>query len=92
MLLVSIVAGYLLGSIPVAWLVARTVTGYDLRRVGSGNVGVLNTAISVARWAGHPAPAEAAPTKKAKGKKTAAEEPAAEERPKKKAAKKKTEE
>jgi glycerol-3-phosphate acyltransferase PlsY len=52
MLLVSMVAGYLLSSIPVAWLVARAVTGYDLRRLGSGNVGVLNTAISVARWAG----------------------------------------
>ena len=52
MLLVSMIAGYLLGSIPVAWLVARAVTGRDLRRVGSGNVGVLNTAISVARWAG----------------------------------------
>jgi glycerol-3-phosphate acyltransferase PlsY len=52
MLLVSMAAGYLLGSIPVAWLVARAVTGQDLRRLGSGNVGVLNTAISVARWAG----------------------------------------
>jgi glycerol-3-phosphate acyltransferase PlsY len=52
MLLVSMLAGYLLGSIPVAWLVARAVTGQDLRRLGSGNVGVLNTAISVARWAG----------------------------------------
>ena len=52
MLLVSMVAGYLLGSIPVAWLVARAVTGRDLRQLGSGNVGVLNTAISVARWAG----------------------------------------
>ncbi|MCL7453849.1 MAG: glycerol-3-phosphate acyltransferase [Anaerolineae bacterium] len=52
MLLALAVAGYLLGSIPVAWLVARAVSGQDLRRVGSGNVGVLNTAVSVARWAG----------------------------------------
>lgn len=46
------VAGYLLGSIPVAWLIARIVLGIDLRTVGSGNVGVMNTAISVHRWAG----------------------------------------
>jgi glycerol-3-phosphate acyltransferase PlsY len=43
---------YLLGSIPVAWLLARWVTGQDLRQTGSGNVGVMNTALSVARWAG----------------------------------------
>lgn len=52
MLVVLIAAGYLLGSIPVAWLIARLVTGQDLRRVGSGNVGVMNVALSVARWAG----------------------------------------
>ncbi len=47
-----IVAGYLLGSIPVAWLVAKWDTGKDLRTLGSGNVGVMNTALSVHRWAG----------------------------------------
>jgi glycerol-3-phosphate acyltransferase PlsY len=46
------IGGYLIGSIPVAWLLAKAVTGEDLRRLGSGNVGVMNTAISVARWAG----------------------------------------
>ncbi|MSP14051.1 MAG: glycerol-3-phosphate acyltransferase [Chloroflexi bacterium] len=45
-------AGYLIGSIPVAWIIARLVTGGDLRQMGSGNVGVMNTALSVARWAG----------------------------------------
>ncbi|MFQ5932002.1 MAG: glycerol-3-phosphate acyltransferase [Nitrospiraceae bacterium] len=44
--------GYLLGSIPVAWIVTRLVTGKDLRTLGSGNVGVMNVAISVTRWAG----------------------------------------
>jgi glycerol-3-phosphate acyltransferase PlsY len=43
---------YLLGSVPVAWIVTRAVTGKDLRALGSGNVGVMNTALSVARWAG----------------------------------------
>ncbi len=47
-----IAAGYLLGSIPVAWFIARWATGQDLRRMGSGNVGVMNTALSVHRWAG----------------------------------------
>lgn len=46
------VSAYLIGSIPVCWLVARLTTGQDLRRMGSGNVGVMNTALSVARWAG----------------------------------------
>jgi glycerol-3-phosphate acyltransferase PlsY len=41
-----------LGSIPEAWLLARWITGRDLRQMGSGNVGVMNTALSVARWAG----------------------------------------
>lgn len=46
------VGGYLLGSIPVAWLITRIHLGADLRTLGSGNVGVLNTALSVHRWAG----------------------------------------
>lgn len=45
-------AGYLLGSIPVAWIVTRLATGKDLRTLGSGNVGVMNVALSVTRWAG----------------------------------------
>ena len=52
MILVLIAASYLIGSIPVAWLVAKLVTGQDLRHLGSGNVGVMNVAVSVARWAG----------------------------------------
>lgn len=52
MIFLIIGLSYILGSIPVAWLVAKLVTGGDLRQMGSGNVGVLNTAISVTRWAG----------------------------------------
>jgi glycerol-3-phosphate acyltransferase PlsY len=52
MLGVLIAVSYFVGSVPVAWLVAKLVTGQDLRRMGSGNVGVMNTALSVARWAG----------------------------------------
>ena len=46
------VAGYLLGSIPIAWIMAKLVTGKDLRTLGSGNVGVMNVALSATRWAG----------------------------------------
>jgi glycerol-3-phosphate acyltransferase PlsY len=52
MIAVLVAVCYLIGSIPVAWLVARLVTGEDLRRMGSGNIGVMNTALTVARWAG----------------------------------------
>ena len=47
-----IVLCYLIGSIPVAWLLAKLLTGQDLRQMGSGNVGVMNTMVSVSRWAG----------------------------------------
>lgn len=49
---VAIATSYLTGSIPVAWLMAKLVTGRDLRNMGSGNLGVMNVALSVARWAG----------------------------------------
>jgi glycerol-3-phosphate acyltransferase PlsY len=52
MILYLIPACYLIGSIPVAWIVTKLVTGQDLRRLGSGNVGVMNVALQVARWAG----------------------------------------
>ena len=48
----ALVACYFIGSIPQAWIIAWLVTGKDLRQMGSGNLGVSNTALSVARWAG----------------------------------------
>jgi acyl-phosphate glycerol 3-phosphate acyltransferase len=36
------IAGYLIGSIPVAYLLARKRHGIDLRREGSGNIGARN--------------------------------------------------
>ena len=41
---VTLVLAYLLGSIPVSWLVFRWRTGQDLREVGDGNVGAANAA------------------------------------------------
>ena len=47
-----VIASYMLGSIPIAWLVTKFATGRNLEELGSGNVGVMNTALSVHRWAG----------------------------------------
>jgi acyl phosphate:glycerol-3-phosphate acyltransferase len=45
------VAAYLIGAIPFAYLIVRLVTGRDIRVLGTGNVGVMNTV----RQAGLPA-------------------------------------
>jgi glycerol-3-phosphate acyltransferase PlsY len=39
----AIIIGYLLGSIPFAYIIARLKKGVDIREVGGGNVGALNT-------------------------------------------------
>lgn len=49
--IIAVVGGYVLGSIPIAYLVTRLLTGGDIRRLGTGNVGVMNTI----RQAGFPA-------------------------------------
>lgn len=36
------VTGYLVGALPVAYLLGRALAGEDLRRVGSGNLGATN--------------------------------------------------
>ena len=41
--LVVIVMGYFIGSIPTAYIVTRLKTGKDIRKLGGGNVGGLNT-------------------------------------------------
>jgi glycerol-3-phosphate acyltransferase PlsY len=38
----AIIIGYLLGSIPSAYLITRIIKGGDIRRMGGGNVGGLN--------------------------------------------------
>ena len=40
--IVAVVLGYLLGSIPTAYIVTRLAKGEDVRRLGGGNVGGLN--------------------------------------------------
>ena len=52
MQLVYLAFFYLLGSIPVAWLMGKLAGRGDIRRWGSGNAGVMNVALNVSRWAG----------------------------------------
>jgi acyl phosphate:glycerol-3-phosphate acyltransferase len=48
---ISILLGYLAGSVPFAYLLARRA-GIDVRRVGSGNVGAANVLRSTGPWRG----------------------------------------
>ncbi len=41
--IIAIVLGYLLGSIPTAYIATRIATGKDIRQLGGGSVGGLNT-------------------------------------------------
>ncbi len=41
--LISVAAGYLLGSIPTAYLILKKFNGIDITESGSGNVGALNS-------------------------------------------------
>jgi len=41
--IIAVVLGYLLGSIPTAYIATRVATGKDIRQLGGGNVGGLNT-------------------------------------------------
>ena len=43
---------YLLGSIPTAYILVRLAKGIDIRQVGTGNVGALNTFQQVGAWGG----------------------------------------
>jgi len=47
---IVIIIGYLLGSIPSAYIVTRLVMGKDVRHLGGGNVGGLNVFREVGPW------------------------------------------
>jgi len=49
--IIAIVIGYLLGSIPTAYIVARLTTSKDIRQMGGGNVGGLNVFREIGFWA-----------------------------------------
>ena len=44
-----ILASYVIGSVPIAYLTGRLLGGIDLRRSGSGNVGASNVWQSVSK-------------------------------------------
>ena len=46
----AIITGYLLGSIPAAFIITRLIKGQDIRRRGGGNVGGLNVFREVGLW------------------------------------------
>ena len=50
--LVSVVIGYLLGSIPAAYIVTKYIKGIDIREVDTGNVGAGSVIRQVGRRAG----------------------------------------
>jgi glycerol-3-phosphate acyltransferase PlsY len=49
-----VVLAYLIGSIPMAYLIGRTLKKIDIRRYGSGNVGTSNIWVHVGKWAAIP--------------------------------------
>jgi glycerol-3-phosphate acyltransferase PlsY len=50
--LLLLVGAYLVGSLPFSWAVVRVVSGKDVRRVGSGNVGATNAMRAAGKGAG----------------------------------------
>lgn len=48
----AVIIGYLLGTFPTAYLVSRHYLGKDIRKMGGGNVGGLNTFREVGAWQG----------------------------------------
>ncbi len=49
---IATITGYLLGSIPFAYIVGRLKKGVDIRQVGGGNMGALNTMREIGRAIG----------------------------------------
>lgn len=50
--IMAVIIGYLLGSIPFAYIFGRLIKGVDIREVGGGNVGALNTMREIGTVAG----------------------------------------
>ncbi len=50
--IMAVIIGYLLGSIPFAYIFGRLIKGVDIRRVGGGNMGALNTMREIGTVAG----------------------------------------
>lgn len=46
----ALVAGYLIGSVPFAYIIVQAVTGEDITAHGTGNVGAMNVRRSTGSW------------------------------------------
>lgn len=51
-IILAVVIGYLLGSIPFAYIAGRLVKGVDIRQLGGGNMGTVNTLREIGTAAG----------------------------------------
>ncbi len=51
-IMIALVAAYLVGSIPLAYLLGRWLKGVDIRQVGTKNMGTMNTFYEVGFWPG----------------------------------------
>ncbi len=49
---IAVASGYLLGSIPPAYIIGRLKKGIDIREVGSRNLGAMNVFYNVGFWYG----------------------------------------
>lgn len=47
--ILAVLISYLLGSIPVGYIICRVIKGIDIRTVGSGNIGATNVARAVGK-------------------------------------------
>jgi glycerol-3-phosphate acyltransferase PlsY len=50
--IIAIIIGYLLGSIPSAYVITRLIKRKDIRKIGGGNVGARNVFVEVGRATG----------------------------------------
>src|ERR1051326_2518823 len=50
--LLAVLIAYLLGAIPVGYLLVKMTTGQDIRASGSGNIGATNVLRTTGRWRG----------------------------------------
>ena len=51
-IILALLAAYLMGSIPLAYLIGRWRKGVDIRQVGTKNMGTMNTFYQVGFWPG----------------------------------------
>jgi glycerol-3-phosphate acyltransferase PlsY len=51
-IIIALLAGYLIGSFPTAYLVGRVRKGVDIREIGSRNLGAMNVFYNIGFWDG----------------------------------------